>query len=135
MKNVRLSYIISTVVLLMVILGCKKVTFPDGASKEIIGSWEYQYNTGGFSGSGGSNKYKDDNWVEFTDKGYFIVYTGSKKESKKRFKIEMRESIYDLDLRPALVYKIGYETYQIDNNVLYISDEAYDGYTYVFKKK
>ncbi len=135
MKNNRLKNIITTVLLSIIILGCKKVTFPDGASKEIIGSWEYQWNSGGFSGGGGSNLYNDNYWVEFTDKGYFIVYNGSKKESKKRFKIEMKESIYDNELRSAIVYRNGYETYEINNDILTISDEHYDGYSYVFKKK
>ncbi|MEY3592661.1 MAG: hypothetical protein RLZZ38_1638, partial [Bacteroidota bacterium] len=55
--------------------------------------------------------------------------------SSMKFKIEMKESIYSLDLSPALVYTNGdYEVYQVVGNELFISDNHYDGYSYCFEK-
>lgn len=131
LKNLMIAAII-----LASSIGCKKISTPNEDAKKIFGSWTYDLNSGGFSGAGGSTRFSNDNWIEITDKGYFKIYEGSKKKSQKRFKIEMKESIYDANQRPALVYNNGdYESYQIFNDTLYISDEAYDGYTYRFVKK
>ncbi len=120
------------------LLACKKIDVPSEDAKKIFGSWEYVSNTGGMSGSGGSYKYVKGQWVEFTDKGKFIVYEGNKKISKFRFKIEMRQSIYGGE-RPGLLYNIMeqefYESYQVTGDKLIISDEFYDGYSYIFKRK
>ncbi len=135
MKNTLIKLFI-VVIILASSFGCKKISTPNEDSKKIFGSWYYDINFGGYSGSGVSTRFNTESWVEFTEKGFFKIYVGSKKESQKRFKIEMKESIYDINQRPALVYNNGnYETYQISNDTLYLSDEAYDGYTYRFVKK
>ena len=103
---------------------------PTEESKALFGSWQYKSNSGGFSGAGENAAFSSENWIEFTEKGVFRQYKGSKKESQKRFKIELKESIYDSDLRPAIVYRNKkYETFQIVVDTLYVSDEIYDGYT------
>ncbi len=84
-------------------------------------------------GAGGSNRFSVDSSVEFTKSGIFKVYVGSVQQSQKNFTIELKESIYDVNPRTALVYDNGeYETFQIFNDTLYLSDELYDGYTYRF---
>ena len=119
-----------------VLLSCQKISTPNEDSKRIFGSWNYKWNSGGFSGGGGSTRFSTDSWVEFTEKGFFRIYSGSKKESQKRFKLEMKKSIYTGKETPALVYKGGHhDSYQITNDTLYLSDEAYDGYTYCFIRK
>lgn len=130
------SLIIYILIPVLVILGgCKKISTPTEESKAIFGSWHYLGKTGGFSG-GGSAAVHAENWIMITEKGFFRAYKGSKKESQKRFKIELKQSIYDAKLRPALVYRDGsYETFEVFNDTLYISDEAYDGYTYRYARK
>lgn len=130
------SLIIYTLIPMLVILvGCKKISAPTEESKAIFGSWQYLNSSGGFSGVG-STKFNSENWIEFTEKGFFRVYKGSKKESQKRFKIELKKSIYTTELSPAIVYRDGhYETYRVVNDTLSISDEAYDGFTYRFVRK
>ena len=126
---------IAIAALILSSVGCKKISTPNEESKRLFGSWRYDLSIGGYSGVGGSNRFSADSWVEFTEKGFFKTYAGSKKKDQKRFKLEMKKSIYDVNERPALVYRSGYETFQISNDTLYLSDEAYDGYTYRFIRK
>jgi len=119
-----------------ILASCKKITTPTDESKKLFGSWTYDGNTGGFTGAGGSNRFSVDAWVEFTENGSFNVFVGSVKQSSKNFTLELKESIYDVNPRTALVYDNGeYETYQISNDTLYLSDEMFDGYTYRFIRK
>jgi hypothetical protein len=116
-----------------ILASCKKITTPTDESKKLFGSWTYDSNTGGLMGAGGSNRFSVDSSVEFTESGIFKVYVGSVQQSQKNFTIELKESIYDVSPREALVYDNGdYETFQIFNDTLYLSDEMYDGYTYRF---
>lgn len=80
MRTNRLSVLQSAILFAAVLFGCKKVAFPNGASAGIIGSWEYQSNSGGFLGSGGSSRYTGNNWIECAANGCLIVYSSSKKE-------------------------------------------------------
>ena len=117
-------------------VSCHKIEIPNDESKELFGSWTYDSNSGGLMGSGGSNRFSVDSSVEFTESGNFKVYVGSVQQSQKNFTIELKESIYDVNPREALVYDNGdYETFQIFNDTLYLSDEMYDGYTYRFIRK
>ena len=126
----------SVILLSMTMLSCKKISTPNEESRELFGSWEYKYDSGGFSGAGGSTKYNSDSWVEFTERGFFKVYEGSDKKTQKRYRIKMRESIYSSDKRQAIVYLYeDYEIFMIEDDKLYISDNHYDGYTYVFTRK
>lgn len=135
MKRIIKTLFIVAIILVSSI-SCKKISAPNEDAKKIFGQWEYKSNSGGFSGAGGSSRFCNDCWVEFTEKGCFIVYEGDNKTSKKKFKIEMKESIYNANQRPALVYKNGgYETYQIIGDTLLLSDETYDGYSYSFVRK
>ena len=135
MKKIQ-SKPVAVAAIVSVLLSCQKITTPNEESKKIFGSWSYKWNSGGFTGGGGSVRFSDDSWVEITEKGCFRVYAGSKKKSQLRFKLEMKKSIYTGKETPALVYKGGdYETYRISNDTLYLSDERYDGYTYCFIRK
>lgn len=114
---------------------CKKIATPNDESKLLFGSWNYRGNTGGISGTGGSTRFNVDAWLDFSDKGRLTEYIKSKKESKKRYTIELKESIYSSEKRNALVYEDGsFETFTINADTLWISDENYDGYTYKFVK-
>ncbi|WP_159038513.1 hypothetical protein [Brumimicrobium mesophilum] len=122
--------------LLAMTSACKKISTPNEESRELFGSWEYEYDSGGFSGAGGSTKYNSDSWIEFTERGFFKVYEGSNKESQKKYRIKMKESIYSSEEKPAIVYLNGdYEMFTIEDDKLYISDNHYDGFTYTFSRK
>lgn len=132
-RSISIFYFLIPIV--VITFGCKKISTPTEESKALFGSWQFKNSSGGNSG-GGSTVFNPENWIEFTDNGVYRMYKGSKKECQKRFKIELKESIHDANLRPAIVYRFGkYETYQIFNDTLYISDEMYDGYSYCYVRK
>jgi len=121
---------------MLLFAACKKISTPNDESKKLFGSWSYSHDTGGFTGSGGSTKYNEDSWIEFTERGYFKVYEGSEKESQKRYRIKMKESIYSKEKRQAIVYLNGdYEIFKVEDDKLFISDNHYDGYSYTFSRK
>jgi len=131
----RNSFQILFLSFLFLFSACKKVETPNEEAKKVFGSWVYRYNTGGMSGAGGSQRFIEGQWLEFTDKGKLLIFEGSKKINKFRFKIEMKKSIYGGE-RPALIYENGvYETYQVQGDQLMISDEHYDGFAFVFERK
>ncbi|RYM32822.1 hypothetical protein ERX46_12230 [Brumimicrobium glaciale] len=133
-----LTLFIASTLLFTISVGCKKISTPNDESRKLFGSWNYHSNSGGFTGAGGSTKYCTGSWIEFTEKGFFRVYEEfkEKKKTQVRYKIEMKESIHSADKRSAIVYKNGsYDTYQIEDNKLYISDDNYDGFLYVFTRK
>lgn len=75
----RSSILFFLIPAVLFIFGCKKISTPDEDSKLIFGQWEYSYDSGGISGGGGSTTFKDDSWVEFSEKGVYEVHEGSKK--------------------------------------------------------
>lgn len=117
--------------------GCKKISTPNDESKKIFGKWDYLSSSGGFSGAGKSTKYCEECWVEFTEKGSFMIYDGNdKKINKSKFTIEMRESIFDKKLHPIIVYNNFWsESFEVIDNYLVLREEVYDGFSFNFVKK
>lgn len=117
-------------------IGCQKISTPDEASKELFGSWAYVSDSGGFSGNGGSNQFNTENSVEFTEKGVFSIYKGSKRTAKYRFRIELNEnSTYSK-------YKIIFNDsslrnyiYIVSSDTLLLTEIASDGYQFTFVRK
>lgn len=115
---------------------CRKIDTPNEESKKVFGSWSFINDSGGFSGAGGSNRFQNNDWIEIKKKGCLVVHRNDEVERKKKFKIKMKESIHDAEKRSSLVFKKNqYNTYQVYGDTLILSDEMYDGYSYVFMKK
>jgi hypothetical protein len=130
----RSSILFFLIPAVLLTFGCKKISTPDEDSKLIFGQWEYSYDSGGISGSGGSTTFKDDSWVEFSEKGVYEVYEGSKKVERLRFKIEPNDG--------NAKYKINFSSsgvldyyYVIEDNKLILRETGSDGFSYVFIKK
>ena len=120
---------------LLLLTNCKKIEAPNAEAAKIFGKWAYKGNSGGFSGAGGSTRFAEGSVAEFTNSGHFNVFLGSNVVSSRNFSLEMKPSIFSQDPRPALVYTNGdYEVYEVNGDQLVISDNFYDGYSYVFKK-
>ncbi|MBU3658658.1 MAG: hypothetical protein FGM14_02210 [Flavobacteriales bacterium] len=116
------------------IIGCKKISTPDEESKLIFGQWQYLYNSGGFSGVGGSKTFKDDSRVEFSEKGVYKVYEGNKNVKRFRFKIESNDGYAKYKINFISLGKLDYN-YVIEDNKLILIEDITDGYLYVFEKK
>ena len=132
--KIRSSILFFLIPAVLLIFGCKKISTPDEDSKIIFGQWEYSYDSGGFSGGGGSTTFKEDSWVEFSEKGVYEVYEGSKKVQKRRFKIQPNDG--------HAKYKINFSSsdvldyyYMIEDNKLILIETGFDGFSYVFTKK
>lgn len=133
MNSKALFIIISFLILAT---GCKKIATPNEDSKQLFGKWQYLYDSAGFTDPAEGSRFSPDNWVEFTERGKYTVYNGVEKVHKKRFTIEMKMTSYSGHSIPAIVYKKGgYDTFKIKGDTLYLGEEAYDGYNYIFVKK
>lgn len=131
----RFLYHFLAISALLLLTNCRKIEAPNAEAAKIFGQWTYKYNTGGFSGAGGSTRFAEGSTVAFTENGHFNVYLGSNVVSSRNFSLEMKPSIFSQDPRPALVYTNGdYEVYEVNGDELVISENYYDGFSYVFKK-
>lgn len=136
MKKRQLISSLTLIATLYVFAGCKKLAAPDEASKEIIGTWSYKSNDGGFSGTGGSTRFSSNSTIEFSDKGVYKEFDGTKKIEKYRFSIQMSSnSVY-------LPYEVVFENaeilsynYIINSDTLYLNENVADGFSYVFVRK
>lgn len=125
-----------TIAILLLTTGCKKLLTPNEDSKMLFGQWQYKFSYGGYFGIGDGTRFSSNNWVEFTDKGKFIVYNGSKKVRKRHFTIEMNGEDYEGNPRAAIVYKNGkILSFEINNDTLSIEEGGNDTFSYVFVKK
>ena len=116
-------------------VGCKKISTPNDASKELFGKWQYVSSSGGINGDG-NQSLSSDFWIEYTEKGVYKTHVGSERTSKTDFTIEMKESIYSTELQTGIVYENNdYVTFEIVNDILTIWDQKYDGYSYQYVKK
>lgn len=132
--KIRSSIIFFLIPSVLLIFGCKKISTPDEESKLIFGQWEYSYDSGGFSGGGGSTTFKDNSWVEFSEKGVYKVYEGSKKVQRLRFKIEPNDGYAKYKINFSSSGILDY-SYVIEDNKLILSETVSDGFSYVFIKK
>ena len=132
--KIRSSIIFFLIPFVLVIFGCKKISTPDEDSKLIFDQWEYSYDSGGFSGGGGSTTFKDNSWVEFSEEGVYKVYEGSKKVQRLRFKIEPNDGYAKYKINFSSLGILDY-SYEIEDNKLILSETVSDGFSYVFIKK
>ena len=130
----RSSILFFLIPAVLLIFGCKKISTPDEDSKLIFGQWEYSSDSGGFSGGGGSTTFKDDSWVEFSEKGVYKVYEGSKKVQRLRFKIEPNDGYAKYKINFSSSGILDY-SYVIEDNKLILRETVSDGFSYVFIKK
>ncbi len=132
----RLTILMVVTVLFTSTHSCKKISTPNEDSKLLFGSWQYKGSSGGFSGTG-LTTMNEKNYIEFTERGYCKVYEGTKCKYKKRFTLEVKESITGY-LRSTIIYKgtssIN-QSFEIYGDTLFLNDEVYDGYNYIYIKK
>lgn len=132
-KSSKVLFIIS---FFLLVAGCKKIATPTDGSKELFGKWQYLHDSAGFTDPEEGSRFFTNNSVEYTERGKYTVYKGVEKVIKDRYTIQMKMTNYNGESRTAIVYKSGgYDTFKVSNDTLYIGEEGYDGYNYVFVKK
>ena len=114
--------------------GVKRADAPD--SPNIIGSWNWTETTGGIAGITKTPESSGETWsIEFKKDGTFrevrngVEHTGS-------YGIQIRESIFDHQQRPALLME-GRQIMIIElpgPDRLHLSDNVYDGFNSTFTK-
>ena len=129
----KIKLIFFTLFILSTTVSCKKIDTPDAEAKAIFGQWQYNFDSGGFSGGGGSNLFDENSWIEFTEKGYYKVYKGSSKKEKARFTIIKNET----GSFKYLVWIKGHSSYKdiVDGNKLLLAEDLADGFIYAFTRK
>jgi hypothetical protein len=122
------------IIILLISLSCKKIDTPNEEAEAIFGEWQYNHHSGGLSGAGGSNLFNESSWIEFTEKGFYKVYEGTKKIKRARFTILENETGYHK--YTVLITKgMGRYNYNIDGEKLVLSADYADGFSYVFTRK
>jgi hypothetical protein len=130
----KIKQILFTILILIAVVGCKKIDIPDEEAKAIFGKWQFNFDSGGFSGAGGSNLFDESNWIEFTEKGFYRVYEGEKTQEKARFTVSENDE-------GSFKYKVlitkgqGNYLYIVNGESLLLSEDASDGFSYSFTRK
>jgi hypothetical protein len=127
-------------VLLAILAGCHTngdVKTPESRDlPDIFGVWTWTRSTGGIAGVDRTPENSGERWsVEFRKDGtYREVRNGV--ERNGRFTIEKRQSIFDHEMRPALVIegRIDAIIARPGADQLGLSDNVYDGFNSTFTK-
>lgn len=129
------SLLLFLLLLIFALSGCQKMEFQDETTKQLLGSWEYVSNSGGFSGTGGSTLYKQQSWIHFSEKGYFTEFESSNQIRKERFSFPIESSINGFYKLKIHSYHLVDFRFKIVGDDLYLNEDVYDGFSYHFKRK
>ena len=122
--------------LAVLLFGCGKIDTPNAESKKIFGTWRFVYSSGGFSGAGNSS-YDATDTYEYEDNGTFSHRKGGQLLDQMSFSLQLGQSISSQTDELLIQYGVvGYkQSFQISNDTLFLSDEVFDGFQYVFVKQ
>jgi hypothetical protein len=92
--------------------------------------------SGGFSGAGNSS-YDATDTYEYKENGTFSHRKGGQLIDQISFSLQLGPSIYSQTEQLLVNYGGGTnkQSFQISNDTLFLSDEVYDGFQYVFVKQ
>lgn len=122
--------------LAVVLFGCGKINTPNSESEKIFGTWRFVYSSGGFSGAGNSS-YDATDTYEYKENGTFSHRKDGQLIDQMSFSLQLGTSITGQTNQLMIHYGVaGYQqSFQINNDTLFLSDEVYDGFQYVFVKQ
>jgi hypothetical protein len=122
--------------LAFLLFGCGKIDTPNAESKKIFGTWCFVHSSGGFSGAGNSS-YDATDTYEYKDNGTFSHRKGGQLIDQMSFSLQLGPSISSQSDELLIQYGVvGYQqSFQISNDTLFLSDEVFDGFQYVFVKQ
>jgi hypothetical protein len=121
--------------LAVLLFGCGKINTPNSESEKIFGTWRFVYSSGGFSGAGNSS-YDVTDTYEYKENGTFSHRKDGQLIDQMSFSLQLGPSIYSQTEQLLVNYGGGTnkQSFQISNDTLFLSDEVFDGFQYVFVK-
>jgi hypothetical protein len=138
MVRTRIPLWIAGLAVLLTIAGCHANGRPQGPGSvdapEILGAWNWVESTGGIAGITKTPQSSGETWkIEFREDGtYREVRNGQ--ETTGSYVIEKRTSIFDHEMRPAIVIQGRPDVIpaRSGGDHLTLSDNVYDGFNNTF---
>lgn len=120
----------------LIIVSCGKINTPNTESEKIFGTWRFVYSSGGFSGAGNSS-YDATDTYEYKENGTFSHRKDGQLIDQMSFSLQLGTSFTGQTNQLLIHYGAAgiTQSFQIIDDTLYLSDEVYDGFQYVFVKQ
>ena len=122
--------------LTVLILGCGKINTPNAEAEKLFGTWRFVYSSGGLWG-GGNASFDATDTYEYKENGTFSHRKDEQLIDQMNFSLQLGTSITSQTDQLMIHYGAGgyRQSFQIQNDTLFLSDEVYDGFQYVFVKQ
>jgi hypothetical protein len=123
-------------IIAMLFISCGKINTPNAESEKLFGKWRFVSSSGGFAGTGNTS-YSSNDLYEYKENGTFSHYQGNQLIDQSSFSLQLGPSITSQTDQLLIQYgTVGYkQSFQISNDTLFLSDEVFDGFQYVFVKQ
>lgn len=131
MKNIIICNLLA-----LFIVSCGKINTPNAESEKIFGKWRFVSSSGGFSGAGNSSFDATDTY-EYKENGTFSHRKDGQLIDQMSFSMQLGPSITGQTDQLLIHYGAAgiTQSFQIQNDTLFLSDEVYDGFQYVFVRE
>lgn len=122
--------------LAVLIFSCGKINTPNAEAEKIFGTWRFVYSSGGLWG-GGNASFDATDTYEYKENGTFSHRKDEQLIDQMNFSLQLGPSITSQTDQLMIHYGAGgyRQSFQIQNDTLFLSDEVYDGFQYVFVKE
>jgi hypothetical protein len=124
--------------LAVLIFSCGKIDTPNAEAEKLFGKWRFVSSSGGFAGTGNTS-YSSNDVYEYKENGTFSHYQGNQLIDQSSFSLQLGPSIFS-QTDQLLIHYGGLspqlsQSFVIDQDTLFLSEEVYDGFQYVFVKQ
>ena len=124
--------------LAVLIFSCGKIDTPNAEAEKLFGKWRFVSSSGGFAGTGNTS-YSSNDVYEYKENGTFSHYQGNQLIDQSSFSLQLGPSIFS-QTDQLLVHYGGLspqlsQSFVIEQDTLFLSEEVYDGFQYVFVKQ
>ena len=124
--------------LAVLIFSCGKINTPNAEAEKLFGKWRFVSSSGGFAGTGNTS-YSSNDLYEYKENGTFSHYEGNQLIDQSSFSLQLGPSIFS-QTDQLLIHFGGLspqlsQSFVIDQDTLFLSEEVYDGFQYVFVKQ
>jgi hypothetical protein len=125
-------------IIAMLFISCGKINTPNAESEKLFGKWRFVSSSGGFAGTGNTS-YSSNDLYEYKENGTFSHYQGNQLIDQSSFSLQLGPSIFS-QTDQLLIHYGGIspqlsQSFVIHQDTLYLSEEVYDGFQYVFVKQ